>query len=120
MMRVCVCSHSDQQGWQTSVATFCPSSVGNGAKPSGGRFWPQRSHLISLDMDSSSLEFRVSGSISNRGRRRTTIMYALTRNSKLIMCVLTRNPKLGTRNLFLGVPDCLDYVVVFRAKQTEW
>src|SRR5437773_9013233 len=70
MIRVCVISHSDQHGWHTSLAILCPSSVGSGAKPSGGRFCPQRAHLISSDMNSFHLGMDYSRVGFNKIRRR--------------------------------------------------
>jgi hypothetical protein len=42
----CFCSQSAQQGWQTSAPTLRPKSVGIGAYPSGGLWFPHRLHLI--------------------------------------------------------------------------
>src|SRR5437763_5142714 len=100
MIRVCACNHSAQHGWQTSFATFSPSSVGKGAKPSGGRLFPQRAHLISSGMEDSGFEFRVCSFESN-----CRIEPRLVQRSR------TANSKLGTRNLLLRFPNRSDNVI---------
>src|SRR2546423_3191680 len=109
MIRVCACNHSAQHGWQTSFATFWPSSVGKGAKPSGGRFFPQRAHLISSGMEDSGFEFRVCSFESN-----CRIEPRLVQRSR------NREVETLNSNLLLRFPNRSDNVIVFRAEQTNW
>src|SRR5438874_8958145 len=112
MIRVCACNHSAQHGWQTSFATFWPSSVGKGAKPSGGRFFPQRAHLISSGIEDSGFEFRVCSFESNC--RIEPRLVQRSRNRELE----TRNSKLET--LFLRCSDRPNDVVILGPNQTDW
>src|SRR5260370_1777615 len=118
MMRVCACSHSAQQGWQTSTAIFWPSSVGSGAYPSGARFCPQRGHLISSDIGFHLA--RIRQNLECGGKRSATPLWIVWSSAfRRSEDYNKKPPKGGTPNLRLRFSDRGNDVVILRPKKTE-